>query len=137
MRLHKHAVALLLKSGRVLRSSAHKENAETRGALITTRFLCRERSDTRSRMSSDFARIAISVPKRILGSSVSRNTFKRWVKETFRKHELRLHPVDLLVSLKQKIDVKQGYTGAETLKELQSAFGHIVQYLDQSSRSAR
>lgn len=49
------------------------------------------------------ARIAISVPKRLLRFAVDRNRFKRWVREAFRHHEIRMLPVDMLISLTEKI----------------------------------
>ncbi len=45
------------------------------------------------------ARLAITVPKRWVKSSVMRNLLKRQVREAFRVHRLRAAPIDLLVSV--------------------------------------
>ena len=45
------------------------------------------------------AKLAISIPKRWIKSSVARNRLKRQAREAFRQHGIRLQPVDLLVSV--------------------------------------
>ncbi len=45
------------------------------------------------------AKLAISIPKRWIKSSVARNRLKRQAREAFRLHDIRQRPVDLLVSV--------------------------------------
>ncbi len=54
---------------------------------------------TRGNTATSPARLAISVPKRFVKSSVSRNYLKRQAREAFRQHRLRLLPVDMLISV--------------------------------------
>ena len=68
---------------------------------------------------SGFARIAVAVPKRLLKSAVSRNTVKRWIRETFRQHPLREQQVDLLITLESKIDLKSDGECRAARRELQ------------------
>lgn len=53
-------------------------------------------------------RIAIAVPKRILKSAVDRNYVKRVIREQFRRGGFRALSVDILVTLRNRIGVKQG-----------------------------
>ena len=53
-------------------------------------------------------RIAIAVPKRILKKAVERNRVKRAVREVFRLHQVRAHPVDMLVTLQRKTPAQTG-----------------------------
>ena len=50
-----------------------------------------------------FGRIAIAVPKRILKRAVDRNRIKRAIREAFRHHDVRVANVDLLITLRSKI----------------------------------
>jgi len=50
----------------------------------------------------DGARLAISVPKRLLKSAVRRNQVKRVVRESFRQHAIADRPLDMLVIFRSK-----------------------------------
>lgn len=64
------------------------------------------------------ARLAISVPKRLEKRAVSRNRIKRWVREAFRQHPIKTHPVDLLVSLTTRIGEVNRAVSAEARNEI-------------------
>lgn len=63
-----------------------------------------------------YGRLAISVPKRLIKSSVDRNCVKRIVREVFRQHQLRTVPIDILVNLSVQIDIKN-YRSRMQLRE--------------------
>ena len=48
-------------------------------------------------------RLAIAVPKRILKRAVDRNQVKRVIRETFRQHQVRAAPVDMLVTMHRQV----------------------------------
>jgi ribonuclease P protein component len=48
------------------------------------------------------ARLAISVPKRLLKSAVRRNRVKRLVREAFRHHSASARPLDMLIVFRAK-----------------------------------
>ncbi len=78
-------VRLLAASGGNGRSGADGKSAT--GVTTTTDY------------AANPARLAISVPKRLVKSSVSRNYLKRQAREAFRQHRVRLLPLDMLVSV--------------------------------------
>lgn len=57
-------------------------------------------------------RLAISVPKRILKRAVDRNRVKRVIKETFRQHQVRRAPVDMLVTMHHQAATQPGDSNA-------------------------
>jgi ribonuclease P protein component len=80
-------------------------------------------SETEER--KDGARLAISVPKRLLKSAVHRNQVKRVVRESFRQHAIAKRPLEILVIFRGKpslpgnekktyrMDIEALFTGAE------------------------
>jgi len=61
-------------------------------------------------------RIAIAVPKRILKSAVDRNRVKRVIREEFRQHSVRRLPVDILVTLHNKVAALSGESMTQKLE---------------------
>ena len=53
------------------------------------------------------SKIAISVPKRLLKSSVARNRIKRLVREVFRAHCAAASPLHILVNFKTRNDGRE------------------------------
>lgn len=99
MRLQKPTVVEVLRAGRTLKQNNFPRE---RAVVIAVRALIRS-GESSDAGAPKCARFAISVPKRFLTSAVRRNQFKRLVREAFRHHEIRAHPVDMLISLASKI----------------------------------
>lgn len=69
-----------------------------------------------------YARLGISVPKRVVGSAVDRNAIKRFIRESFRVRKLLLSNLDLVVLINQKRSIR-------ALKnELQEGFNYLQEY---------
>ena len=138
-RLNKAAVSAVLKHGRRIKVavslllSLMSEAIDTKKQKPTAKFSARLFVPTgveatnldklvgidAPRQSSGFARIAIAVPKRLLRSSVSRNTVKRWIRESFRQHPMRECQVDILITLESTIDFKNNAACQAARLELQ------------------
>lgn len=68
------------------------------------------------------SKIAISVPKRLLKSSVARNRIKRLVREEFRVHRVAAAPLHMLVNYKAKNDGRDGLVRRNLRAELATLF---------------
>jgi ribonuclease P protein component len=88
MRLASTEVKRLLGRGQ-------RANESSGGLTLTVRALPSERR----RPDHSRAGIALAVPKQQLKRAVDRNRAKRVLRESFRQHAVREHPVDLLVTL--------------------------------------
>lgn len=78
-------------------------------------------------------RIAIAVPKRILKSAVDRNRVKRVIREEFRQHAVRRLPVDMLVTLHNKVVAPSGESMTQKHENYQLR-GSLKQLLRDVSR---
>ena len=118
---------MVLKAGRRVGASGMLKAGAAGKAptIISIKLLSREAerkiSPAKEAGARPHARLAISVPKRLLKSAVDRNRFKRWVREAFRCHEIRALPVDLLISLTEKIRVERGASGGQTHEAIKYA----------------
>lgn len=74
------------------------------------------------------ARIAIAVPKRILKFAVDRNRVKRIIREQFRQDQVRVRPVDVLVTLQRQISTKkkQPRINKSERGQLRAAFAQLL-----------
>jgi ribonuclease P protein component len=117
-RLGSPAVAAVLKTGRRIQATPRVKPSS--GALITIKVVQRSPEPL---PSVAFARLAIAVPKRLMKSAVDRNRIKRWTREAFRHHPLRLLPIDLLVTLNAKVDLDVAGQRAATRAALLEVFG--------------
>lgn len=134
MRLQKYDVVQILAVGRSIRSGATTPNNSLQKAphLISIRFLTRGPARNQEPLAArdvERARIAISAPKKFLKSAVSRNRFKRWVREAFRYHEIRGSSADLLISLIGNPEVAKTPTGRRTQEAIESALSQLSEQL--------
>ncbi len=136
MRLQTAAVAQLLRHGAHYRQSPAEKASSAETRSVAVRFLVRLPGADDSVLSTHIARIAISIPKRIIRAAVCRNTFKRWIREVFRQHDIRVYPVDLLVSLKHKIDVKSPSASTRLCAEVHRTFNDILAQTKPVARGA-
>jgi ribonuclease P protein component len=97
-RLGTNAVGDVLRFGRRLQAAVS-------GGTSTGRILSIKAINRAGEPQGAHARLAIAVPKRLMKSAVDRNRVKRWAREAFRQHALKLQPVDLLVTLGSKVDL--------------------------------
>lgn len=127
MRLQQYGVGMVLKEGRSVRA-----NGTTR-AFISIKLLSRAAEGRAflpgGAVNLSHARMAISVPKRLLKLAVDRNRFKRWVREAFRHHEIRVLPVDLLVSLTQRVEVANGSPNGLTQEAIKDALRQAKKFV--------
>lgn len=72
------------------------------------------------------SKIAISVPKRLLKSSVARNRIKRLVREAFRRHRAAAAPLHLLVNYKSRNDARVAAVRRSLRVELAGLFNDAV-----------
>lgn len=72
------------------------------------------------------SKIAISVPKRLLNSSVARNRIKRLVRETFRGHRAATAPLHMLVNYKSRIDARVATARRSLRIELAGMFDDAI-----------
>ena len=70
--------------------------------------------------------IAISVPKRLLKSSVARNRIKRLVREAFRQHRSAARALHLLVNYKARNDGRDAAARCLLRTELTSLFDDAI-----------
>jgi len=139
MRLHQRGVALVLKQGRMVRADCPSKTVEPNKRLsaVSIKYLSATTDISYQCGSIAHARIAISVPKRLLKSAVDRNQFKRWVRESFRRHEIRALPVDMLISLTQRVDATEMGSGGSIQRVIESAFNLVHALSNQSTDSSR
>ena len=88
-------------------------------------FECRF-SPTQSQEAGKFGVIAISVPKRLIKSSVARNRIKRLVRETFRVHRAAFSPLKVLVNFKSRDDGRDASSRGRLRVELQGLLDSVV-----------
>ncbi len=62
--------------------------------------------ETCNRAEPSGVRLAIAVPKRLLKKAVERNLVKRWIREALRQHTARKVPIDVLLTLIAKVNLK-------------------------------
>ncbi len=135
MRLHQYGVGTVLKAGRTVRASrAPKAEAAIQPpTFISIKLLSRAAEGGLPQPgdadSLSHARMAISVPKRLIKSAVDRNRFKRWVREAFRHHEIRVLPVDLLVSLIQRVEVANGSPSGPAQEAIKDALSQAKNFV--------
>lgn len=70
------------------------------------------------RNESDTSRLGIIATKRNFPRSVDRNRLKRFVRETFRQHNIKVSGLDLVVMVKRPCLAVSGDTKTEALKSL-------------------
>lgn len=75
------------------------------------------------------SKIAISVPKRFLKSSVARNRIKRLVREGFRIHRIAAAPLHMLVNYKARNDGRDATVRCNLRVELATLFDDAVHRL--------
>src|SRR5260221_13484810 len=123
MRLHQRGVALVLMQGRMVRADCPSKTVQPNKRLsaVSIKYLSATTDISYQCGSISHARIAISVPKRLLKSAVDRNQFKRWVREAFRRHEIRALRVDMLISLTQSVDTTEMVSSGSMQKGTESA----------------
>jgi ribonuclease P protein component len=88
-------------------------------------FECRF-STTQRQEAGKFGAIAISVPKRLIKSSVARNRIKRLVRETFRVHQAAFSPLQVLVNFKSRNDGRDALSRGSLRVELQGLLDSAV-----------
>ena len=62
------------------------------------------------------ARFAVAVPKRLLKRAVDRNRVKRIMREVFRGHDARDQPMDVLLTLTTKLEIR-AHSARHTLRQ--------------------
>jgi ribonuclease P protein component len=67
---------------------------------------------------SNGARLAVAVPKRLLKRAVDRNLVKRWMREAFRRYNVRDLAVDTLFTLCAKVDLAKSAPRHELRKQI-------------------
>ena len=72
------------------------------------------------------SKIAISVPKRLLKSSVARNRIKRLVREVFRVHRAAASPLHILVNFKTRNDGRDAESRRILRGELAGLFDEAI-----------
>lgn len=72
------------------------------------------------------SKIAISVPKRLVKSSVARNRIKRLVREAFRVHRVAAAPLHMLVNYQARNDGRDSDVRRNLRRELASLFEDVV-----------
>ena len=110
-RLEQSGVLVVLKSGKRLGR-----------ADFECRF-CFPESD----VFAEDSKVAISVPKRLLKSSVARNRIKRLVREVYRTHQVARTPLLMLVNFKARKDGRDTKMRRQLRIELTSMFDTVVQ----------
>ena len=84
---------------------------------------------SRAKNSSADSKLAISVPKRLLKSSVARNRIKRIVREEFRVHRAATAPLHLLVIYLASDDARHDAARRILRAELANMFDDAVRCL--------
>ena len=126
LRLNKKAVTNLLKHGKKIRIRGYAQPDFTQTTSVSTKFSLKffvsqlRTNIERATHNQSPSRIAISVPKRLLKTAVSRNAVKRWIRESFRQHAIRWGGADILITLEKKLDCKT--QRQEVLAELYQLF---------------
>lgn len=72
------------------------------------------------------ARLAISVPKRLLKRAVARNAVKRLIRECFRVHQIAMAEQDLLITYKSTVSAKQRRERRALRAQLQGLFAEVL-----------
>jgi ribonuclease P protein component len=72
------------------------------------------------------SRIAISVPKRLVKSSVARNRIKRLVREEFRLHRAATAPIHMLINYQARNDGRDSARRRILRRELASLFADAI-----------
>ena len=135
MRLQQYGVGMVLKEGRSVRANGIMP------AFISIKLLSRAAKERvvqpGGTVNLSHARMAISVPRRLLKLAVDRNRFKRWVREAFRHHEIRVLPVDLLVSLIQRVEVANGPPNGLTQEAIKDALSQAKNFVSLAAAKFR
>lgn len=109
-RLDKAGVLAVLQQGRRLK----REDFEVRMLIVQA-----------GKPAGD-SKLAISVPKQLLKSSVARNRIKRLVREAFRLHCVAAEPLHMLVNYRARADGRRSAIRRALRMELASLFDDAV-----------
>jgi ribonuclease P protein component len=131
MRLQQEDVRTVLRAGKTIKGPGQSgaNSGAIGGSFISVKCLVRSDAGTTISSGERSARIAISVPKRLMKAAIDRNRFKRIVREVFRSHDIRGRPIDMLVLLTAKVDSLKQLPKATMDGGLRTAFTQVESVL--------
>jgi ribonuclease P protein component len=110
MRLASAEVKRLLQHGQ-------RQVAAVSGYAFSARTSAANSAQQRPDETPITAKMALTVPKRLLKRAVDRNRAKRVLRETFRQHEARLLPLDMMVMLHARPAAEKASSGKPTASQ--------------------